>query len=460
MATMERDSLLAALRAFGRDAVSYQALEPGLRHWATRGGVVSFCDTSGGWVATGGPLAELDEYPEVASRFVRDAASQGRRASFFACDDPASFGDRFSRLQLGEQPLWHPAEWQDTLRAHRRLREQLRRARAKGVHVRRVSTDELAEGGALRGTIEALAERWLGSRPMEPMSFLLTLALFEEAAIHRYYAAEREGVLVAFLSIVPIGADRGLLVEDLVRDRRAPNGTTELLFDLAMRDAAQDGIGTVTWGLAALAGRVTWPMRAIGALGRGLYDFRGLRAFKGRLHPREWQPVWLVYPRGQLWPLHLLDALRAFAGGSLVRFGWRTVAHRPLLLAWLLTLALIPWTVLLTILLAFHAAVPLFGFPRSELLAWAAFDALFAFLLVRAFHRPRASTYLVLAFAAACDAALASLHLAHVGLGATSLAAIVRIASMVAPTLAFLGLLRCAAHAREHHLPGAASDKA
>ncbi|HSQ63286.1 MAG TPA: DUF2156 domain-containing protein [Polyangiaceae bacterium] len=456
----QRAALLSALRAYGRDAVSYQALEPGLRHWATRGGMVSFCDTSGGWVATGGPLAETSDCADVASRFARDAASQGRRASFFACDHPESFGEGFSRLQLGEQPLWRPGEWQDTLRTHRSLREQLRRARAKGVRVRRVMPDELTEGSALRRAVQALADRWLASRPMEPMSFLVTLAPFEEAEIHRYYAAKRDGVVVEFLSIVPIGAGRGLLVEDLVRDRSAPNGTTELLFDRAMRDAAVDGIDTVTWGLAPLSGDVRWTLRAAGALGRGLYDFRGLRAFKARLHPREWQPVWLVYPRGQPWPLHLLDALRAFAGGSLLGFGWRTVARRPLVLAWLLTLALIPWTAVLAILLAFHAAVPLFGFPRSELFAWASFDAMFALLLVRAFRKPRAASYLVLALAAAGDAALASLHLARVGLGASTLGAILRVASMVAPTLAAFGLLRCSAHAREHHLGGPPSKRA
>ncbi len=412
--------------------------------------MVSYCETSGGLVATGGPVAERAARAELAKGFVGFASELGKRASFFACDDVSWLGQEFSMVQLGEQPLWAPSEWRATLRAHRGLREQLRRARAKGVVVRRLSGSELETGTPLRVAIDRLAEGWLRSRPMEPMGFLVTLAPFEDAEIHRYYVAERCGEAVAFLSIVPIGAGRGLLVEDLVRDRRAPNGTTELLFDRAMCDAADDGVGLVTWGLAPLSGRVSWPLRVIAALGRGLYDFRGLRAFKERLHPREWQPVFMVHPRGQPWPLHMLDALRAFAGGSLVRFGARTLAHRPLLLAWLLTLALIPWTIVLVVLLGFHAAAPIFGFARPELFGWAAFDAAFAALLVRAFWRPRASMYVLLAGAAAADAALSSLHLAHVGLGATGIAALVRTASMVAPSVASLGLLRCAAHAHKH----------
>jgi phosphatidylglycerol lysyltransferase len=442
---MDRAPLLRALHAHARDAVAHQALEPGLRHWSAQDGIVTYCETSGGWVAAGGPLAEPARIGGVASAFVREARSRGRRASFFACDDVTGFGDDFACIPIGEQPIWHPSEWAATLRGHRRLREQLRRARAKGVRIRRVAWNEL-DGTVLRERIDALAARWLASRPMEPMRFLVTLALFEEPELHRYYVAERAGEVVAFLSIIPSRAGRHLLAEDLVRERLAPNGTTELLFDQAMRDAETDGTETLTWGLAPLAGSVPWPMRALGLLGRGLYDFQGLRSFKARLHPRAWQPVFVVYPRGAAWPLCVVDALRAFAGGSLFAFGARTLARHPLVLAWLLTLALIPWTAALAVLLVFHAAAPIFGYPRPELLGWVVFDSMFATLLVRAFWRPRVATYLILAFAAASDAALSALHVLHVGLGITPLTASVRVAATLAPALATLGLLRCASH--------------
>jgi phosphatidylglycerol lysyltransferase len=382
---MDRAALVNALEKHGHDAVSFQALEPGLQTWEADGGVVAYAGTAGGWVAVGGPIASRENRAEVAERFVRAAAARGRRASFFGCDDVDGFGERFARVALGEQPIFRPAEWGATLSTHRRLREQLRRARKKGVVVRHVRPEELAEGSAIRTAVDDLAREWLRSRPMEPMGFLVTLSLYEEPSMHRYYIAERGGVMLAFMSLVPIGAEKGWLVEDVVRGRHAPNGTTELLFDQAMRDAAEDGSPIVTWGLAPLAGAVPWPMRVIGTLGRGLYDFRGLQAFKARLHPQAWQAVYVVYLRGETALPHLIDALRAFAGGSLLRFGLRTVARRPLVLAWLLTLALIPWTALLFVLLAFRVASPLFGFPRSELFLWALFDAGFATVLVRAF---------------------------------------------------------------------------
>jgi phosphatidylglycerol lysyltransferase len=443
-----RDFLLEALQAHGRDAVAYQALEPGLSHWQHPKGVVTYSKTRGGWAAVGGPLATADAIDEVAQAFVAEARREGRRGFFFACDDVSCFGGGFARVQLGEQPLWQPAAWATTLREQRGLREQLRRARAKGVVVRRVPHEELEGSSPLRREIDALAARWLASRPMEPMHFLVTLDLFEEPQLHWYYVAERAGAVVACMSVIPAGGSRRL-VEDLVRDRHAPNGTTELLFDRAMSEAADDHVERVTWGLAPLAGPVPLAMRMIGALGRGLYDFRGLKAFKARLHPSSWEPVWLVYPRETSAPLCMLDALRAFAGGALVTFGLRTFARHPLVLAWALTLGLIPWTALLALMLAFHAAVPLFGFPRPQLFAWVVFDATFVALLLRAFWRPRTGMFLLLSLAAAADAAWSILHVAHVGLGPSAAAAVIRLASMTAPGLAAFGLLRCAAHAQK-----------
>jgi len=82
----------------------------------------------------------------------------------------------------------------------------------------------------------------------------------------------------------------------------------------------------VTLGLAPLAGRVAGPLRIARAMSTPLYDFRGLRAFKAKLRPHAWEPVYLCARRTP-W-LALGDALTAFARGSLVRFGLRTLWRR------------------------------------------------------------------------------------------------------------------------------------
>ena len=61
---------------------------------------------------------------------------------------------------------------------------------------------------------------------------------------------------MGFAGVVPVYARRGRFIEDLLRAPEAPNGTSELLVDAAMREAASDGVRYVTLGLAPLAGEV------------------------------------------------------------------------------------------------------------------------------------------------------------------------------------------------------------
>ena len=249
----ERQDLLAAVRQFGVDAVSFLALESGMRHWssgprgASSGEVVAYVDTGRAWIAAGSPFAEASRVPAVARAFVDDARRSGRRASFFASEAAPIQG--FARLLLGEQPVWTAATWKAGVATHRRLREQIRRSKAKGVTVRRVDPRDLAPGTALRAQVEGLARDWLATRRMAPMGFLVALEPFHLPEEHRYVVAERAGVIVAFVSAVPVYARGGWLVEDVVRSSSAPNGTTEALLHRLMHEVDETVATLVPSGL-------------------------------------------------------------------------------------------------------------------------------------------------------------------------------------------------------------------
>ena len=74
------------------------------------------------------------------------------------------------------------------------------------------------------------------------MGFLVQIDPFTFPEERRYFVAERDGRVVAFLGIIPIYARRGWFFEDFLRDPEAPNGTVELLVDAGMRAAAADAI--------------------------------------------------------------------------------------------------------------------------------------------------------------------------------------------------------------------------
>src|SRR5439155_7927158 len=107
--------------------------------------------------------------------------------------------------------------------------------------------------------------------------------------------AERAGELVGLGSAVPVYARNRIFLEDLIRAPSAPNGTPELLVDAVMRAA---GAPEVTLGLAPLAGGVARWLRLARWAGGPLYDFEGLRAFKAKLKPHAWEPVYLCAAPG------------------------------------------------------------------------------------------------------------------------------------------------------------------
>ena len=348
----ETRRVLALVMRHGRNTTSFQILGEGYRY-AFHGddACVAFVDTGSAWVAAGAPIAPDERLAEVAEAFVRDAGASGRRASFFATEarfvQRGLHGARMRSLLIGEQPVWDPREWPATFARVRSLREQVRRSGAKGVVAERLPTEALESGAPARAAIEALVSRWLGTRAMAPMGFLVRVDPFAVAEERRLYAAWHRGRLVGVLILVPVPARAGWFFEHLLRDPSAPNGTGELLFDAAMRDLGAEGVTFATFGLAPLAGDVGGWLRLARTWGRPLYDFTGLRAFKEKLRPTRWDPVYLTHPRGVPSTLAIYDTLRAFAQRHLVTFGVATLLRGPDVVVRVLAALLVPWTLAL-----------------------------------------------------------------------------------------------------------------
>jgi phosphatidylglycerol lysyltransferase len=445
----EPDRVADLLRMHGTDALSFAALKTAIRHWfdaappAGTGGCVAYFDTAGAWVAIGSPLAPAAQRAYVASRFVAAARARGRRACFFGADSLR--GDGLCRLLVGQQPIFSPSRWLADLTHRRRLREQLRRARAKGLTVRCADAGELSPQAPLRQAVDALGLEWLATRHLEPMHFAVTIEPFQRAHEHRYYVGERGGRVVAFLSAVPIRGSRGWLVEDVFRGDGAPNGTTEALIHALMADLPEGEY--VTLGPTPLAGPVVWPLQVAARLMRPLFDFAGLHAFRQRLRPDRWEPVWLVYPASQSAPWAIGDVLCAFAGGSPARFAARSLLRHPSGVPWALAVPLPAWTAALGVL-ALVRRSSLLGFARGELWLWVAFDAFLLTLLVRAAMRPRRPRLVIATALAAVDAVLSAAHLRVAGPGATFTQFVLRALAAGAPVAGTALLAWAAAQTR------------
>ena len=335
---------------YGAEAVSFQGLKQGMRIWFEgRDACVAYTDTGSAWVAAGSPLAAEDDVARVAQAFCAAAAKAGRRASFFGTERDDSSTPGMSAMVVGEQPIWTPLHWACTLRRSRSLREQLRRAKVKGVAVRPCDPSH-DEGASDRSDILRLMRTWLAQRGMAPMGFVVDPQPFVRSREQRYWVAEQRGRAVGALVAVPIPARSGWMVEQIYRDERAPNGTTESLIHAAMQTWAAEGAQVVTLGLAPLSEHSPPWMRWLGRLAPWLYDFEGLRAFKTRMRPDHWEPVYHAHPVSAFRPLVVLDGLTAFARGSLMGFGVRSLLKHPTALAiwmvaWVIALGVLAWLI-------------------------------------------------------------------------------------------------------------------
>lgn len=386
--------VLALVQRHGWNATSFQVLGAGYSYFFDGDGCVAYVDTGSAWVVAGAPIAATDELAAITRSFVRAAREAGRRCCFVATEERfvRATCDVLGAQAIGLQPTWDPQVWPDILRQQSSLREQVRRARAKGVRVRRVDPGELA---ALADATTHLVERWLATRAMAPLGFLVRVDPFTVPDRRRCFVAERDGRVVGVAHVIPVPRRGGWFVEHLLRDPQAPNGTNEVLVDAVMRWAREEGCTWLTLGLAPLAGTVPRPLRVARDGMRLFYDFEGLQRFKAKLRPTEWQPLYLSYPGTQGVVVTLVDVLAALATGGLWRFAARCLARGPSLVLAAFAVLLVPWIVLMAI----SPAGRWFGGHPAVKWAWVAFDTLMLVGLVVLLRRrsPRLATVLALA---------------------------------------------------------------
>ncbi len=442
-ATAKAEVLTLLLR-YGANSTSFQVLEEGFSYWfADSDACVAYVRVGRCRVVAGAPIASPERLGEVAQAFLQHCARDHRRAVFFGVERRFLRQIPLAAFLVGEQPIWDPRRWAASSLAHRSLRGQVARAARQGVQVRLVAAAEWQQAdGATATAVRALIARWHASKALAPMGFLVQVRPFAFAAERRFWVAERQRQVVGFLAIVPVYARQGWLLEDLLRDPAAPNGTAELLVDAAMRYAAAQGCAYVTMGLAPLSGAISPVLRSVGRLGAGLYDFGGLHAFKAKLQPHAWEPIYVAHPAALPRWRALLDVLRAFAPQGLVRFGLDTLLRGPSVVLTTLWVMLIPWTLGLAVL----DGPRWFGSAACKW-AWVTFDVGCAAALASLTRRWRPRLATALAWLISGDACLTCLQLAWVQTPSGPWAMLAKLMAALAPSLAALILWR----ARRRH---------
>jgi phosphatidylglycerol lysyltransferase len=317
-----------ALR-YGWNATAYQIVNPGIRQWFSRvdDAVVGYVTRWGVRIVAGAPVCPAARLADVAAEFESDAANRGERVCYFCAEARLEAIYRgnadYSMVLLGSQPVWNPKQWTEIVGAKKSLRAQLNRARNKGVAVEEWPAAKAQNNVELHRCLE----QWLATRGLPPLHFLVEPETLARLADRRTFIARRADAVVGFLIASPVPERRGWLVEQNVRGHGAPNGTTELLLDAAVRTLAAEGAEYLTLGLAPLSDKAGAPAKQnpfwlrtllgwVRAHGRRFYNFGGLEEFKTKFQPERWEPVYAIANERTFSPVTLYAVAAAFSDGS------------------------------------------------------------------------------------------------------------------------------------------------
>ena len=234
-------------------------------------------------------------------------------------------------IHIGDAPLYDLKQWRTPWRIPKNILHQIRRAEKKGIRVRHLS----APPSDLTPLREYLST-WLRNKKMPPLGFATNPFLLAPWPEYGIFVAESNGRLCGFLIASHAPFHSLFRVDLIVRTQASPNGCSELLVATAFQAAARWGFQKATLGLAPLSRRSVserfrspfWfriLSRVARRLGSPWYSFAGLEAFKAKFHPDEWQPMFCTTQGPRFRVTDLIAVLRAFAGGSLMCYGMRTV---------------------------------------------------------------------------------------------------------------------------------------
>lgn len=292
---------------YGWNSTCFQIVNPGIEYWfgTDSESVVGYVTSGSVRVVAGAPVCSEEQLPTVSKQFEVDAANAGSTVCYFGAegrlDKVYGHAPDHSKVLLGAQPVWDPANWADVVSKRATLRAQFNRARNKDVSVTEWPAGKAHGNESLRSCLN----EWLSSKGLPALHFVIEPETLERLENRRIFVAERSSEVVAFLVLSPIPERNGWLTEQFPHRPSAPNGTVELMMDTAIRELAAEGYEYITFGLSPLSKRARiepfdnplWLRFMLAWMrkhGQRFYNFDGLDRFKSKFDPHYWEPIFAI----------------------------------------------------------------------------------------------------------------------------------------------------------------------
>ena len=311
--------LLRLHQLHGYNAHSLVGIAPGIRLWSSRAvdGAVAYNEFGKVWLVPGDPLASCENLPDVVVSFLQKARAERRIVAFMPTTQRLAKHSNclgLRALKIGAAPYFDLATWAPRGDRAKKARAGVNQARRAGVSVAEVvEADE-----RLIREATCLCKSWLNTRRSAVrFGWLFAVDLFQHKELKKYFTArDATGKLVGFLAASPIPARDGWYLEDILRRRDAPNGTTDLLVVEALESLKRAGAKLATLGTVLMATEGDQDVQVSPLLSKGmrfvtdccsiLYNFDGVRRFKAKFAPSWWESEYVLLSQNATAPPRIL----------------------------------------------------------------------------------------------------------------------------------------------------------
>ena len=175
---------------------------------------------------------------------------------------------------------------------------------------------------AILDELKQVSDSWLAHHNTREKRF--SLGAFEPDYILSQPVAilRKDGKITAFANLMVTDTKKEATVDLMRFSPDAPRGSMDFLFVSIMQHLREAGYESFNLGMAPMSGmskRDAAPVwDRIGSTlfehGERFYNFKGLRAFKAKFHPK-WEPRYLAVQNGADAALALMDATVLISGG-------------------------------------------------------------------------------------------------------------------------------------------------
>lgn len=320
----DRADAVALLRAHGRTTTSPMTLWPGntLVLSDDRCAFLAYRLIGDVALVLGDPTGPADALPAMIDEFLGRCETAGWTPCFYAVTPPAL--DLFTRrgmatIQVGEDAIvplatleFKGKRWQD-------VRSAINKANREGV--RFAWFDQATGDRAIRDQLWDISNAWLAEKGLPEMGFTLgQLTDPPDPDVRTAVALDATGRVHAFVTWLPVYAERGWVIDLMRRRPDAVRGVMEFLIAESATSFRADGDRMFSLAAAPLA-HVERPGEDVTSLQRGLdvvaerlepfYHFAPLFEFKRKFDPA-WSPIYVVYPNLASLPKVSVAIVRAY----------------------------------------------------------------------------------------------------------------------------------------------------